>query len=337
LDSVGGSGVDQHSIVSSFTPTDGDIRFLWTQGTVYFIARTAGTTSLVWQAYSATTLTTGVWYHLIASANSATQSIKMYINDTSESLTETVNVLDGLVYWDEANFNVGFSALNDTYVNGCVAELYMTDEYLDLDVEANRRKFISATGAPVSLGADGSTPTGTQPRIYMSGAAANWNAGKNFGSWGDFTVTGALTDCASSPEISASVTTTYSETLGGTTARTSGTFPGDIQSSSTGSLVRYDTPSPASIDATIRITFGSTITVTTFFAKYSRATSASYVLRDGAESVLWSSSDAWASTNVDVQDKAVSTGGISGVKYADLALVRNVTGEFVDVYYFDVA
>jgi hypothetical protein len=82
-----------------------------------------------------------------------------------------------------------------------MAEVYATNEFLDLSIESNRRKFISASGTPVNLGTDGNIPTGTQPLIYLSGPATNWNAGKNFGSWSGFTVHGTVTDCTSSPFI----------------------------------------------------------------------------------------------------------------------------------------
>ena len=203
LDNVGGAGTAQHAIVSSYTGGDGDIRLVWTSGTIYLIAYDATRTTNIVQlnTLSGTTLTTGNWYHIIASFNTATSTGKMYINDIDENPTVGAMVADGLVGWDEANFYIGYSTLGPSYMDGRVAELYMTDEYIDLDVEANRRKFIDALGSPVSLGADGSTPTGTQPRIYFSGESYLWNLGKNFGSWSDFTMTGGVQNDASVPYI----------------------------------------------------------------------------------------------------------------------------------------
>lgn len=80
-------------------------------------------------------------------------------------------------------------------LNGCLSEFWYAQEYVDFSVEANRRKFISNSGKPVSLGEDGSAPTGTQPLIY----APDGDPSTNLGSGGDFTITGALTECASSP------------------------------------------------------------------------------------------------------------------------------------------
>jgi hypothetical protein len=52
-------------------------------------------------------------------------------------------------------------------------------------------------GAPVSLGADGSTPTGTAPIIFLSGATSSWETNK--GSGGGFTENGGLTQSPDDP------------------------------------------------------------------------------------------------------------------------------------------
>jgi hypothetical protein len=67
-------------------------------------------------------------------------------------------------------------------------------EFLDISVEANRRKFINAAGDPVDLGSDGSTPTSTAPIVYQNGDFTNFET--NQGTGGNFTVTGALTTCS---------------------------------------------------------------------------------------------------------------------------------------------
>ena len=60
--------------------------------------------------------------------------------------------------------------------------------------ESNRRKFIDSAGKPVDLGADGSTPTGSSPLIYLSlreGEGAEQFA-VNRGTGIDFTVRGSV-------------------------------------------------------------------------------------------------------------------------------------------------
>lgn len=90
----------------------------------------------------------------------------------------------------------------DSKFSGGLAEFYFCPgQYLDFSVASNLQKFRSAAGKPVSLGATGSTPTGTTPAIYLhlddGEAAANFAT--NRAGTGNFTVTGALTTFASSP------------------------------------------------------------------------------------------------------------------------------------------
>eukprot|EP00873_Tetraselmis_striata_P000202 jgi/Tetstr1/420466/TSEL_011579.t1 len=137
------------------------------------------------------------WRHVIWSWNGT--SSHFYVDDASPSMTASVP--KGSYTKRDVEVGPWYDSTTDHSLNACLAEVYYSPEYIDLSVEANRRKFISATGVPVSLGADGSLPTGNQPDIYLSGQAANWNAGKNFGSAGDFTVNGTLTGCSSTPEL----------------------------------------------------------------------------------------------------------------------------------------
>lgn len=82
------------------------------------------------------------------------------------------------------------------YVGG-MAELWVDREVLWIDENgriptATRRKFINADLMPVDLGADGSTPTGTQPMIFLSGDADAFVVNK--GSEEFTLVNGPLTD-----------------------------------------------------------------------------------------------------------------------------------------------
>jgi hypothetical protein len=82
---------------------------------------------------------------------------------------------------------------------GGAADAYFAfGQYLDISVEANRRKFISAELKPVFLGADGSTPTGLAPACFFSGNAASFAT--NLGPAGAFSVSGTpLTNASTSP------------------------------------------------------------------------------------------------------------------------------------------
>lgn len=143
---------------------------------------------------------TATWYHVLYSWDLATSVHRVYINDV-----ERLGTASG-----SANFAVDYDAANTVRVgadqfaakfDGCVAEVYFTTEFIDVSVEENRRKFIGADGKPVDLGATGETPTGTAALVYLhldDGETAT-NLAINRGTGGNFTVTGALATCASSP------------------------------------------------------------------------------------------------------------------------------------------
>jgi len=86
---------------------------------------------------------------------------------------------------------VGSQNATGKYWDGKIGFLYVSDEYIDFSQEANRLKFFDAFGNPVDLGEDGSTPTGSQPLIYLS---EGFHLGTNLGSGGDFTPQNTPTD-----------------------------------------------------------------------------------------------------------------------------------------------
>ena len=138
------------------------------------------------------------WNHVLLSARTAaTPLTHKYINDASHAGTDLDGPLTGTIDWTKIELGIGASFAGGGKMKGDMSEFYMTNEFLDLSVVANRRKFIDASGFPVDLGADGSTPTGTAPLIYQSGDTVSWHTNK--GSGGGFTENGALTDAATSP------------------------------------------------------------------------------------------------------------------------------------------
>lgn len=138
------------------------------------------------------------WHHFIASVDmSNTSNRHVYVDgsDVTSGVTWT-HYVDAALDWDNTgSASIGsYNASGLLKHNGCLSELWMTNEYIDLSVAANLAKFI-ADGKPVSLGADGSTPTGTQPLVYVPDGDPSTNAGSS----GNFTITGALDACSSSP------------------------------------------------------------------------------------------------------------------------------------------
>lgn len=141
------------------------------------------------------------WRHYLASFDlTSTAKRHIYVNDvdgydpTFPGTTYTNDTIDFTVNeWVIGN-RPDLARDLDAYL----ADLWIAPGvYIDFTVEANRRKFIDASGKPVYLGSDGSGPIGTAPLIFLSGPTADWHTNKGTG--GGFTENGALTDAASSP------------------------------------------------------------------------------------------------------------------------------------------
>ena len=92
--------------------------------------------------------------------------------------------------------------MEEKKLKGFFAEVsFAFGQSLDFSIVSNRRKFLSAGGKPVFLGADGSLPTGTAPIIYqhLDDGEAVANFATNRGTGGDFTITGTLDTGSTSP------------------------------------------------------------------------------------------------------------------------------------------
>lgn len=108
------------------------------------------------------------WWNVLVSVDmSDTGKRHIYLNDSAETLSVTTYV-DDLI--DFVGTQYRLANLNSN--NGCscsISEFYLdVGTYTDFSVEANRRKFIDASGEPVDLGKFGELPTGSRPEIYMS-------------------------------------------------------------------------------------------------------------------------------------------------------------------------
>jgi len=135
-----------------------------------------------------------IWYHLVFSFDTTLGAGHIYLNDVAvmPSYIDVNNTGQGIDI-ATTHYAVYFDS-SVTAFQGDMADFWFDDVYVDLSVEANRRKFIAADGKPVDLGADGSAPAGSQPLIFFSGDAASW--GTNKGRGGAFTQTGTLQDVA---------------------------------------------------------------------------------------------------------------------------------------------
>jgi hypothetical protein len=132
----------------------------------------------------------GHLYHIMFSVDlSDPDKCHLYVDDVSdlEVITYTNDDMDFV----ELDWGIGGYPNGTALLDGDLAEVWFAPAvYIDLSIEANRRKFITAAGHPADLGADGSIPMGTQPLIYMSGTLDDWATNKGIG--GGFTTHGTL-------------------------------------------------------------------------------------------------------------------------------------------------
>jgi hypothetical protein len=153
---------------------------------------TATDTVAVHSAPGAVLFAVNTWYHLMVgwSATGAT----IWVN----------NQQVGTFTWTSLDFagqtitqiGVGAAAGGTTPWIGDIGHLYCNlNATLDLSVLENRQRFAVA-GAPVTLNADGSLPTGSSPQYYYDGIAPTWD---NKGTAGNVSLIGTLTASASPP------------------------------------------------------------------------------------------------------------------------------------------
>jgi len=139
------------------------------------------------------------WIHVLASWDLNTPEGHLFIDGVNVEDTGASIAIDDTINYTTSDHAIGASGSGTSKFDGCFSELYYnTAEFLDITIASNRDKFRdSATSKPVSLGSDGSLPTGTAPIVYLNGDSTNFET--NQGTGGDFTVTGALTACSTSP------------------------------------------------------------------------------------------------------------------------------------------
>ncbi len=148
------------------------------------------------------------WHHVIVCMDlnfaDGFRPHAMYVDDVNVT-TDDAPHSGGLAFSIIANTKT-FNLFGDTFdnVTGNIADIWWgLDQFLDITITSNRRKFISSLGKPVNLGATGSTPTGTAPTFFLRrvpsvGTADDFKTDKS-GHANNFTVTGTLTDAATSP------------------------------------------------------------------------------------------------------------------------------------------
>jgi hypothetical protein len=139
------------------------------------------------------------WLGISIDMANSSQS-KIYVNDTDVTATPSTFTNDTFDLTKSIHYcgatNSGSGAFN--LLQSDVAELWVGyGQHIDFSIEANRRKFVTSSGKPTFLGADGSTPTGVAPTVYFRGGASTFPT--NQGTGGAMTLVGSLTNSATNP------------------------------------------------------------------------------------------------------------------------------------------
>jgi hypothetical protein len=161
-----------------------------------FIRDNTSVSAEIFKVASNTSIVAGAWNHILFNYDGSGGSFNLYINDSDDGATPSIATY-GTAKCTPSDWYIGSNAGSEKFP-GYMFDFWLAFADLDFSVEANRRKFISASGLPVDLGADGSTPTGSQPIIFQhlaDGAAAS-TFGNNLGYGGGMTITGTLTSTA---------------------------------------------------------------------------------------------------------------------------------------------
>lgn len=132
-------------------------------------------------------------YTLVVSADlTDTNKRHVFLNGSSAAHTWTTYT-NATVAFSQASpkHTVGSNINSSQYFNGRLGNVFFDTRYIDLSVPANLAKFVTGAGIdakPADLGANGEKPFGTAPLIYLP--MYGNNAGKNYGTGGDFTANG---------------------------------------------------------------------------------------------------------------------------------------------------
>lgn len=156
-------------------------------------------------------LSPGQWYNFLGSIDvghdAGLRVTQFYLNDVTPAGMSSSNGIDtGVAFTIPTSKTTGTDTATTTIVSqgNSLHDEWVSDPWIapgvliDFSVEANRRKFISASGKPVYLGANGELPTGTAPLLFFSGDADH--IGTNRGTSPlTFVTNGTLTNASTSP------------------------------------------------------------------------------------------------------------------------------------------
>jgi hypothetical protein len=152
--------------------------YRWNDNKIRIVGNTTGDVVTLDLKSTTDVVAGGAWKHILASWDLATATAQFYLSDANDANVVTADNTNIDYSKGNAGFGARFSA-GTLKLNADIADFYLNVvTSLDLSNSTNRRKFISAGGAPVDLGSDGSTPTGTAPLIFLSDVVGGWHSNR---------------------------------------------------------------------------------------------------------------------------------------------------------------
>lgn len=160
--------------------------------TVSVLARNAANTNILSAATTETITADGLWHHVAISVDLAdTGNRAIYIDGSAATVTWSIYSDDSIAFAEAIYWRVGSDTNGTVDLDSSISEFYLDTPASYYDLSTGLSAFRdSATFGPADLGADGSTPTGSQPDVYFSGDDTSFVTNK--GGVGAFTASGTI-------------------------------------------------------------------------------------------------------------------------------------------------
>ena len=162
---------------------------------IFLRLKTASNTTLI-DAYvvSASNIPLAQQVNVTLSWDLATASLDCYVQDVDAKVAPSIT--DGTIDYTGGDFDL-FGDDGFSFFNGSISEpFFQAGLYLDLSIEANRRKFITSDLTPANT-RQLHAVSGLAPHVYLPNPAATVEL--NLGSGGDFTKNGTPVDATGTP------------------------------------------------------------------------------------------------------------------------------------------
>ncbi len=160
--------------------------------TLRITGQNSGGTPILDISTAGTFLASSTVHHLLVSVDLLNTASDIRIDDVSDQVATTRT--NDFIDFTTAAWSIGATTASANDFNGALSKpWFYANQFFDLSVTANRRRFINASLKEADLGADGSIPVGSPPHFFLGNNFGTF--GTNLSGAGNFgTVTGTLTD-----------------------------------------------------------------------------------------------------------------------------------------------